>query len=78
MSGPYIPHVLEATSAVVIYYNPLYVEPQKVKNIGVDQLFISGQELIDRVISLIKTTPGRWQNDSSTWVAVLKTSHNLT
>ena len=59
MSGPYIPQVLEATSAVVIYYNPLYVEPQKVKNIGVDQLFISGQELIDRVISLIKTTPGR-------------------
>ena len=59
MSGPYIPQVLEATSAVVVYYNPLYVEPQKVKNIGVDQLFISGQELIDRVISLVKTTPGR-------------------
>ena len=59
MSGPYIPQVLEAKSAVVIYYNPLYVEPQKVKNIGVDQLFISGQDLIDRVISLVKTTPGR-------------------
>ena len=62
MSGPYVPDIVHSihtkNTAVLLYYDALYIEPDKVKRVSVDKIFTDGTMLIEEVVNLVNT-PGR-------------------